>query len=67
MNTELKELANQISELVSDIQDVKEKANSLKKDMADCDIPVNINVRRNEVEAFDDKLNRAKTELKDMK
>lgn len=35
--------------------------------MADCDIPVNIQVRRNEVQAYMERLERIKMEFRDLK
>lgn len=47
--------------------DVKDEVGDIKKEMGDCDIPVNIQVRRNEVSAFTDRLNRIKQDFKDLK
>lgn len=35
--------------------------------MADCDIPVNIQVRRNEVQAYLERLERIKVDFRDLK
>lgn len=35
--------------------------------MADCDIPVNIQVRRNEVQAYMERLERIKMDFRDLK
>lgn len=35
--------------------------------MADCDIPVNIQVRRNELQAYLERLDRIKADFKDLK
>lgn len=47
--------------------DCRDEVNDIKKDMGDCDIPVNIQVRRNEVQAYLERLDRIKMDFRDLK
>ena len=47
--------------------DCRDEVNDIKKDMADCEIPVNIQVRRNELQAYMERLDRIKADFRDLK
>lgn len=47
--------------------DARDGVNGIKDEMGDCEIPVNISVRRNEVQAYLERLERIKMDFKDMK
>lgn len=46
---EMKQATVELQAQLNNAFDCRDEANEIKKDMADCDIPVNIQVRRNEV------------------
>ena len=52
---------------VNNAFDCRDEVNDIKKDMADCEIPVNIQVRRNELQAYMERLDRIKADFRDLK
>lgn len=63
----LQEAQGELQDQLNEAFDAKDEVSDIKKAMGDCDIPVNIQVRRNEVGAFTDRLNRIKLDFKDLK
>mmetsp|Transcript_21886 Transcript_21886/g.33964 ORF Transcript_21886/g.33964 Transcript_21886/m.33964 type:complete len:673 (-) Transcript_21886:559-2577(-) len=64
---ELKECQKDLDEKFNDAVDTKDEVEKIKKEIDDCEIPVNIQLRRNEVDQFCDHLERMKVEFKDLK
>lgn len=52
---------------VNNAFDCRDEVNDIKKDVADCEIPVNIQVRRNELQAYMERLDRIKADFRDLK
>jgi hypothetical protein len=73
-NDGLQKLAADLRKASIDLQehlnacfDTRDGVNNIKDEMGDCEIPVNISVRRNEVQAYLDRLERIKMDFRDMK
>lgn len=64
---DLKQASLELSDQVNSAFDCRDEVNDIKKDMADSDIPVNIQVRRNEVQAYLERLERIKVDFRDLK
>lgn len=63
----MKQASIDLQEQVNAAFDCRDEVNDTKKDMADCDIPVNIQVRRNEVQAYLERLERIKIDFRDLR
>ena len=55
---QIKATNEEIDSNLQDTYDCQDEVNRIKKEMAECEIPVNIAVRRNELSAYDEKLER---------
>ena len=64
---DMKQASLDLQEQVNTAFDCRDEVNDIKKEMADCDIPVNIQVRRNEVQAYLERLERIKHDFRDLK
>lgn len=63
----LKQAHGDLDDKVNSAFDAREEVDAVKKDMAECGIPVTIQVRRNEIKALMSRLNTMKNEFKDLK
>lgn len=64
---DLKAASIALQEHLSACFDGRDGVNDIKDEMGDCEIPVNISVRRNEVQAYLQRLETIKMDFKDMK
>lgn len=63
----MKQASIDLQDHVNNAFDCRDEVNDIKKDMADCEIPVNIQVRRNELQAYMERLDRIKADFRDLK
>lgn len=64
---DLKAAAVELQDHLNQCFDARDGVNDIKDEMGDCEIPVNISVRRNEVQAYLERLDRIKMDFRDMK
>lgn len=64
---DLRKASIELQEHLNACFDARDGVNNIKDEMGDCEIPVNISVRRNEVQAYLDRLERIKMDFRDMK
>lgn len=64
---DLRAASIELQEHLSACFDARDAVNDIKDEMGDCEIPVNISVRRNEVQAYLERLERIKMDFRDMK
>jgi len=67
LKSDLKDAKADLTPKYESAIDCRDKADSLGKDIDDCEIPVNIKLRRNEVDQFCERLDRIKQEFRDIK
>ena len=58
--------AAQVDTLVNDVFDVKDEVDDIKKQMGECEIPVNIAMRRSELEQLGERLDRISDDFRDL-
>jgi len=56
-----------VEEKLNEAYDVRDEVNDIKKDMGECEIPVNIALRRSELEAFSERLDRINDDFGDLR
>ena len=54
-------------ENLQDFFDCQDEVNRIKKEMGECELPVNIAVRKNELQSYEEKLERISEEFSDLK
>jgi len=64
---DLRAASIELQEHLSACFDARDAVNDIKDEMGDCEIPVNISVRRNEVQAYLERLERIKMDFRDLK
>lgn len=52
---------------LNEAYDVRDEVNDIKKDMGECEIPVNIALRRSELEALSERLDRINDDFADLR
>lgn len=62
----LKQASSQLAKKVEESDKAKAEVQQVKTEMAECCIPVNIQVRRNELKALSQKIESMKKEFRDM-
>lgn len=56
-----------LDEKLNQAYDVRDEVNDIKKDMGECEIPVNIAMRRSELEALSERLDRINDDFGDLR
>lgn len=64
---DLQDVQRDLQEKSSDAFDLKDEVETIKKKMGECEIPVNIALRGNEMETLTERLERIKDDFKDLK
>tara|TARA_B110000285_G_scaffold216276_1_gene263426 strand:- start:2047 stop:2289 length:243 start_codon:yes stop_codon:yes gene_type:complete len=57
----------EIDSNLQDFFDCQDEVNRIKKEMGECELPVNIAVRKNELQSYEEKLERISEEFSDLK
>jgi len=56
-----------VEEKLNEAYDVRDEVNDIRKDMGECEIPVNIALRRSELEALSERLDRINDDFGDLR
>lgn len=67
MALEFKNMQKDLCGYLDESLDIKDEIQSIKKDMGECEIPVNISMRKIELDHFSEKFDRIKEKFKDLK
>lgn len=65
--TELQALQQDLYNKLNNAYDVRDEVDRIKKDMGSCEIPVNIALRRSELEALSERLDRINEDFADLR
>jgi len=63
----LEKQAGEVDKLVNLIFDVRDSVDEIKKQMGECEIPVNIALRRSELEQVGERIDRINDDFRDLK
>jgi len=64
---DLQAIRDDVDEKLNQAYDIRDEVQDIKKDMGECELPVNIGMRRHELEGFSERLDRINDDFRDLR